>query len=199
MSTTNLFVELIVIGVGAAVWVVLLIAALFGYDTKWIEHWIGVGAVAVPALSFVYLLGIVTDKIADMVLHKLKVKQKIERSFNPPELYFSARKKCLVQGGYLAQQFEYNRSRQRICRGWIFNSLLSASSVVIFYLATGKYVGMSLGHVFGAVVLFIGTACGCWIAWDKLVETEIARLRDFLVPPPEVSLRVTYGVPPTET
>ena len=31
MSTTNLFVELIVIGVGVLAWVILLIGSVFGY------------------------------------------------------------------------------------------------------------------------------------------------------------------------
>ncbi len=35
MSTTSLFVELIVVGVGAAIWLALLTLALFGYE--WVQ------------------------------------------------------------------------------------------------------------------------------------------------------------------
>ena len=60
MSTTSLFVELIVVGVGAAIWLTLLTLALFGYG------WVQVPAdkalsipAAIPILAVVYVLGIV--------------------------------------------------------------------------------------------------------------------------------------------
>src|SRR5579871_6842915 len=65
MGTTDLFVELIVIGVGAVGWISLFALTLVGYDRPLINTVIGTPAAAVPALAFTYLLGIIVDRIAD--------------------------------------------------------------------------------------------------------------------------------------
>jgi len=54
MSTTNLFVELVVIGVGAMLWLILLTLALFGFQWFQIKVEILV-ALIIPLLSFIYL------------------------------------------------------------------------------------------------------------------------------------------------
>src|SRR3954453_23996190 len=82
MNTTNLIVELIVIGVGASIWVSLLILALFGYT--WIP---GKDLLATPALilapglAIVYLLGVVTDRLSDSLLGKLWSGKWMERTY----------------------------------------------------------------------------------------------------------------------
>lgn len=65
MSTTNLFVELVVIGVGAAIWIVLLGLAVIGCE--WATDIEAVSLVAiVPTLAVVYVLGIVSDGLTTM-------------------------------------------------------------------------------------------------------------------------------------
>jgi hypothetical protein len=73
LTTTQLFVELLVIGIGVVLWVALFVAALFGYrfdeglsrlDPLW---FIVVGAVA-------YALGIAMDRSVRAVLAPLAEK-----------------------------------------------------------------------------------------------------------------------------
>jgi len=66
MNTTNLFVELIVIGVGAFIWLILLVLSVFGYAWIPIEHMLA-PAVTIPMLAVIYVLGIISDRIADTV------------------------------------------------------------------------------------------------------------------------------------
>lgn len=65
MNTTHFFVELLVIGAGALVWLVLLVAALLGYDLSDVLDELLHPAAIVPLLPAVYVLGILTDRIAD--------------------------------------------------------------------------------------------------------------------------------------
>lgn len=70
MSTTDLFVELMVIGIGASIWLILFIFSIFGYE------WVPVDRVAslfalIPVAAVVYVLGIIVDRIADTIFEKL--------------------------------------------------------------------------------------------------------------------------------
>ncbi len=57
MSTASLFVELVVIGVGALSWVVLLVLSVFGWN--WVPTERVFSSVAlVPLLSLIYVFGI---------------------------------------------------------------------------------------------------------------------------------------------
>jgi hypothetical protein len=67
MSTTTLFVELVVVGVGALAWVCLLLMAGLGHEWVPVDKLFSPSA-TVPVLALVYLLGIVTDRVADTVL-----------------------------------------------------------------------------------------------------------------------------------
>ena len=71
MNTTNLFVELIVSGVGAAIWVCLLVLLLFDVDRSALVALSAMPVLAIPALAVVYLLGILTDRLSDVLTYLL--------------------------------------------------------------------------------------------------------------------------------
>lgn len=177
MSTTNLFVELVVIGVGAAIWVTLLVLSLFGWT------WIPVDKVfsteaLVPLIAVIYLLGIVTDRIGDAVVERLFVRSMRSKFFPQVEDYHRARLVILSRSERLAQMLEYGRSRLRICRGWAFNSLL----IVIF---TNSFVWARLAdEAFAwslslfATLGFLLLAAGSWYSWRKLAQTEYIKTKE---------------------
>ena len=91
MSTTSLFVELIVVGVGAAIWLALLTLALFGYE------WVQVPAdkalsipAAIPILAVVYVLGIVSDRMIDILFHRLWGTKLRSQQFPDTKDYYEA-------------------------------------------------------------------------------------------------------------
>ncbi|NJN21306.1 MAG: hypothetical protein HC812_09070 [Leptolyngbya sp. RL_3_1] len=69
MSTTDLFVELLIIGVGAAIGLFLLVLTVFGYG--WLA-WDGLLSLPalLPILAIVYVLGIVVDRFSDRLFEK---------------------------------------------------------------------------------------------------------------------------------
>ena len=69
MSTTTLFVELLVTGFGALIWVVLVVLCFVkGGELSPLAKpsWI-----ALPLIAVAYVLGVVTDRIADKVVGEL--------------------------------------------------------------------------------------------------------------------------------
>ena len=123
MSTTNLFVELVVVGIGAMIWVCLLILSGFGHE------WIPVdkifsGSAIVPLLAIIYLLGIITDRLADILFGPIWAKGNKERIYGQDSVTYLADKQLVLFQTEFAKLFEYNKIRQRICRGWTFNSIV---------------------------------------------------------------------------
>jgi hypothetical protein len=179
MSTTNLFVELVVIGVGAFTWVCLLLLAIFGVDAAFLKELINTPAATVPALSAIYLLGIVTDRLADGLFHLARMETKHRESYaEGKEQYFRDRAFVLANSQQFAQLYEYSRSRQRICRGWAFNAVAILVSLDLFLLMRHSNV-----HNWGVVALvtscfLAALAIACWLSWEAMTDTELKRIKE---------------------
>jgi hypothetical protein len=69
MNTTNLFVELLVIGIGGAIWILLILFSIFQFDSidlQALQNW----SALLPFLGFVYVLSIVLDRASDTFLRQ---------------------------------------------------------------------------------------------------------------------------------
>jgi hypothetical protein len=178
MSTTNLFVELLVIGVGCAGWLALLTVAVLGYDSTLVRNLLSTPAAALPALVGVYLLGIVVDRVADASLHFLRAERKSHEYFSTEDESLRQRGYVLTKSPYFATQFDYSRSRQRICRGWILNAVILAIGINVFLVARPAMIAHPrlLSAFFTPTLLLLAAAC--WFSWEKLADTELKRIRD---------------------
>jgi hypothetical protein len=159
MSTTSLFVELLVIGAGAAIWVVLLTLAFFGVD------WLPAGGskdlalpMLLPALSVTYVLGILVDRLADRVLDGQADRLRAKR-FSSREDYRHARTLIYTQSESLKELFEYGRSRLRICRGWTVNAAVIVIALVVLGLRTDGWPGLQ------QPIVWIGGAASALLGW----------------------------------
>ncbi len=121
MATTQLFVELLIIGIGAAIWLALLLGAIFGYRME--MDFPTIGAPAMVALAGVaYVLGILVDRLAYKTFRRIE--RRLSRSildredFPAPQIL---ERQILASSEILGAQIQYNRSRLRICRAWVFN------------------------------------------------------------------------------
>lgn len=177
MSTTNLFVELVVIGVGAIVWVTMIVLAAFGWQ------WVPADKVfSTEALLFfvavIYLLGIVTDRIADVTFERVFGESLRQKFYPDIKDYHRSRLIILSRSERLAQLLEYGRSRLRICRGWAFNSLLTAVCLNVFLWTRVQHESYGLAlSVFGTAVFFL-LAAASWYSWKKLVITEYVKTKE---------------------
>ena len=149
MSTTPLFVEVLVIGIQAVFWIALIILSLFGYDwfflaEPFLRNWVSL--VTITFLAICYSVGIVVDRIADCFVkiispHKLLLKVKwmkrqVEGTQGNPRI------PVLVRSKTASIFLEYIRSRLRIARATALNSTLITAASSVFVLVRGN----SLSH-----------------------------------------------------
>jgi hypothetical protein len=177
MSTTSLFVELIVIGVSTLVWLALLIFAVFGYAWVPIDVLLSPAA-AVPVLAVVYVLGIISDRIADAVFDRIWSDDLRGPYFQNKAEYYQARRRILIHSERLSDLLEYGRSRLRICRGWAFNSILVAIALNAFLWTNfGNLPSTWPVSIFSSIFL-LALAVGAWFAWQRLVKAEYRKIKE---------------------
>jgi hypothetical protein len=177
MNTTNLFVELVVIGVGALVWIVLCILALFGYDWIPFEEVLSIPAL-VPILSIIYVLGIVFDRIADTIFEKLWGESLCKVWFKDRQEYQDTRLYVLHRSERLWNLMEYGRSRMRICRGWMLNSILImiAMNIFVWTRLQDHPLAINLSAIGTPIILLL--VLGSWYAWRQLSITECRKINE---------------------
>ncbi|MCA9261361.1 MAG: hypothetical protein KDA61_19230 [Planctomycetales bacterium] len=178
MTTTNLFVELVVIGVGAAGWVAMTIGGLVGVegvDPRWLESY----PVLVALLAVVYVLGIISDRIADVVFASLFTASLRKRHFVDKADFQRARRAVLQQLPVVAEAQHYGRTRLRICRGWAINSALMAASfnwLMVRQFGSSPWLREA---VIAGSALFLTLSVASWWAWRGLCATEYAKTREY--------------------
>ena len=175
MNTTSLFVELVVIGVGAAIWVVLLIFMAFGYEWVPSEKALSIPA-AIPILAVVYVLGIVSDRMIDILFDYVWGKTFRKKHFPRTGDYHEARRKVLTRSDAMAHIIEYSRSRLRICRGWSVHSILIAITLVVFSWTqlSDHSLRMRVSLFGGLAFCFLGVTS--WYAWRYLNTTQYLKV-----------------------
>jgi hypothetical protein len=173
MATTALFVELLVIGVGSAAWVTLAVMTVLGYT------WVRVDLVTslpglIPVLAALYVLGIIVDRLADR-LFQPTADHLLARSFSTREEYERARV-LVYSHSSLIDLIEYNRSRLRVCRGWVVNcaATLLAFGGFVWVQAPPQWPRPKLLAVGTAVLTLVGA--GAFHAWYRLTVDSFQRL-----------------------
>jgi hypothetical protein len=179
MNTTNLFVELVVIGVGTLLALMLTIMSIFGYG--WIS-WEKVtsSTMLIPLLSITYLLGIVIDRLADSFFDNWNKKLRL-KIFTTNEEYHQA---LTYVYNYASERivslFLYGRSRLRISRAWSFNCIFLAITISIFVwtrLSQISYSDKIIITVFSTIIFGLGTVANCF-TWRKLTINDYKRLAE---------------------
>jgi hypothetical protein len=178
MNTTSFFVELIVIGVGAAIWIGLAVLSLVGIS--WVSSTSFSGQLGfvllIPTLSIIYVLGIIIDRTADWILGPWS-RALQRREFPNPKEYYRARTTIYMKSEVLRDLYEYGRSRLRICRGWALNALLI---LIAFDIFAARHVSIDRrGPLWTAGTMGFGLlAVAALGTWHGLVVQELARLRE---------------------
>jgi len=182
MSTTHLFVELLVIGVGAFLAVVLLGLAVFGYpaslagDLEKVDLNIVLLTGLLPLLSFVYVLGILVDRLADLSFDSSDKKHRKAVFESDTEGYYVCRRTLVTDFPELWAQIDYGRSRLRICRGWIVNSGFLLAASVIFYLWR-EPAFIAMWQFIFVCVFFLVLGLASFLTWKKLNLSEYNKIK----------------------
>jgi hypothetical protein len=177
MKTTDLFVELVVIGIGAASWLTLLVLTIFGW--QWIDLTSMVAAVsAIPALSLIYVLGIVFDRIADTIFERIWGKNLRSEFFESTAEYYESRRVILTRAERLSLLLEYGRSRLRICRGWAVNSIFLLIASQLFIWVRLSQSDMILSIAAWTAAFFVLMTVATHFAWRKLTLAEYRKVHE---------------------
>jgi len=164
MTTTALMVEVLIVGVQTAIWILLSLGAIFGHrwllDLKAImKGWELPGAIA--ALGVVYTLGVFVDRVADVLFILIRPHDVLLRSRwisrharaggHDQRMALRAYEKRTVQ--FLEQV----RSRVRIARASVVNIPLITVTATAFLLARGRVIAGAAYWDILLVVLVGGT------------------------------------------
>src|SRR3954466_1712965 len=123
MSTTALFVDLLIIGIQVATWLILLIFTVFDYRWFSLEYIKGSEtAIAVMLLPMFYPIGIFIDNLADYVLHSWR--DDIRKKSGLDEDQTITKLLTTLKDDKLSEYFDYVRIRIRISRSSALNFML---------------------------------------------------------------------------
>jgi hypothetical protein len=169
MSITTLYAELIVVGSGTMIFIVLLFYSLLG-SPLWFGRLKELSSLesvifSIPVLSVIYLLGIVIANVSHLLLEPLEEWLRTKRLGTEKKyediriiLYISPNMKDLVE------EFEFRRSKVRICRGWFVNSILIIIALKT-YLGTDKPSNsMAWFWIITVGLLMVGAGVSWWTA-----------------------------------
>ncbi len=169
MKTTDLFAEMIVVGIGTLAALLLGLLALVPSLAPTFRSVPSI--MAIPALALAYLLGIITDRIADAMFERRAELRRVGPELTHED--YKVKKVQVLQDSPRALANEqYARSRLRVVRGWFLNSILLAIASVAYLLSTRcEFCTGRTAIIVGAV--FVGLAVACFCVRDKLDDEEV--------------------------
>jgi hypothetical protein len=177
MNTTALFVEFIIIGSGAITWLALLCLSLFGY--AWV-HWDKVTSIValIPFLALVYSLGIVIDRLSDLIFSKWDKKIRLNTFPNNAEYHTARTYVYTYATDKILNLFEYGRSRIRISRAWFINHLMLMVSIPIFVWTqlSKSPTSLQINITIFSIIIFGLSSIATLITWEKLIINDYKRL-----------------------
>ena len=194
MSITTLYAELVVVGTGALLFIALAFYAFSG-DLSWVTKFptsaLSATIILIPILSVIYLLGIIISNVSFRMFARFELYlQKhwladLDYEQVRNELYTSRDAQNLVH------DFEFRRSKVRICRGWYLDSLL----IIVALLACYGTNRITLSSTIFSCVGFGLLAAGAFLSWYTATITELQWMKSFAkatAPPP----KSTQSLPP---
>ncbi|MEU6394720.1 hypothetical protein [Streptomyces sp. NPDC046939] len=174
-AATAMFVEVLVVGIGALTAAVLLLIALVGpATTAKLAPLAGTSAAAGVGLATAYALGILIDRAADAALTPHR--RRLRTRFFPSSTAYAQARLRLADFPVLAARADYARSRMRICRGWTLNTLaltLTADLAMLRYAFDHRLLILGATTALGMV-----TAFGFYRAWRALTVTGYRKLAE---------------------
>lgn len=176
MNTTNLFVELLVIGLGPLILLWVLAALVIGPSaTDGLIILVSESplAVIIPALGVTYVLGIVADRLADRVYAAGMARRVRHRYFDSDDAYHHARRTIVVHAEAMYRIRQYGRSRMRIARGWALNIVLLFIPSTLLALRAFDTVSVLL-----LVAVMLVVWLGAVFSWHSIMHSEYEKIRE---------------------
>jgi hypothetical protein len=170
MKTTDLFAEIIVIGFGTLAAILLMLLTIVPGLAPHFQF--GSPMALVPALAAAYVLGIIADRTADMILQGIADWRRKIANEESRVKWRMKRDLVLRDHPSVAEDGVYARARLRVVRGWFLNAILLAVSSVFYFRQQPREVGSPnsatiAGFGFGLL------AIACFLVWNGLDRAEV--------------------------
>jgi len=175
MKTTELIAEILVIGIGAALWMVLFWVSMYPEleSTLTTLSFITV----LPSMAIVYVLGILTDKFAEIMFKRFVSDKYSGMSKEEVSDWKNRRDQVLSNNEYAQTLHLSNQSRMKILRGWTFNFFGLAFSSVMYLFRDCDACGIKTNaNISFLLVMFAGFCIYLWRHMEKKQKETIDRL-----------------------
>jgi hypothetical protein len=173
MKTTELFAELLVIGVGAVCACILLVLAVVPALSSSLCRLSTVAII--PALAVIYLFGILADRFCDILFDAAISKRRRGLSEDDLTAWKIKRDAVVMSSTYAAGLYSYGRSRQRILRAWTLNSVALAVSSFV-YLTTRECAVCGVRVAILSLSSFLGLGILCFVIWNRMDKEEVSTI-----------------------
>ncbi|TYA97872.1 hypothetical protein [Seonamhaeicola marinus] len=167
MTTTQVFIELLITGFGTLAWIILIILGINGFDFSFLLQEEMPSILLLPITGLAYILGIIVDRIGFQIFKK-KERKNIKKIFSEEDNNDSIKLKVVYiiqKSDHLKSAIDYNRSRLRLARSWIINFLMITVSLLLYCLVNldkRPIVFLSLS-IFSLIFCFLS-----FYTWSKL-------------------------------
>ena len=156
METTQLYIELIIIGIEGFIWMCTFLVDIIGYEaTGVLAYILGNFSASLLLVGILYIIGILLDRFADIVFQK---KENTIR--NKSGLY--AKNTALVWKKYDAVRYaEFSRTRVKILRASVLNLPLISLGFILYAM---RYLDKS--YMIVMYILFLGMLF-TYVSWKS--------------------------------
>jgi len=184
MGTTPLYVQFLITGLQASIWICLLFSTFVGVE--WIYRVLQSNLyewqlfLAPIFLSIIYVVGIVVDRLSDLLFTPWSNRLKTLMIPNPPRPISVMRFQIGKDSEALNGQLEYTRSRMRVVRATSVNVALITLFAILLVTRTTSIVDVALRRsaalsIFVIGVLFLVTLL---YTYYKLMKTTLFLIRE---------------------
>ena len=173
IAATAMFVEVLVVGIGSLAAVFGCAAAVVGgQNMEKAAPVLTSTPVSGAALAFAYALGVVVDRGAD---HILRSSRRNLRSLHfTSTASFDQARRSVAGNSHIMAMSDYARSRMRVCRGWLMNSIfltIAADLVILRFPVSGRAPILAFCTLMGLLL-----ALGFYAAWRNITVTGYKKL-----------------------
>lgn len=187
MSTTQVFVELLIDGFGVLIWLTILICSACGISTEELMGYDYPAILIIPLSGIAYVLGILIDRVGYQIFDRYE-KKNIPVVFTENEKYnenYPRNEKGEIHiksiisyieenSKNLRSQINYNRTRLRLCRSWILNFFCISASLTL------AFVNGNPGKTYPTILFMALSAILCvlsFIVWKTLAKDYYKNIR----------------------
>lgn len=176
MSTTQVFVELLITGFGGLIWMAMLVGVLCGLSPEDLLTRDYPAFLLFPVSGIAYIIGILIDRISYQAFIGLenrigyrtfashgkdgdKPGKNAEADVGP------VIRLVMHHSGQLKDKIHYTRTRLRLCRSWIVNfSLICLSLALALFSGLDEHQNLLLALLFLSLLLSVA----CYFVWKRL-------------------------------